>query len=204
MTGCSPTPAQRQAVSRWTASLKSRLRCDATDHREKAVELAKLTSAFPQQGQDQVSSDLRIETFFEALEGMPAWAVREARLQIVNGQTAFGRPWGPGPVEFAELVRGVVKPVQDDLRELAIIEKATALEVEPTATERGFIEQGFEDLKASFGKRSAHRVYEDAMAGLRARAPDVNLDLIPDAPARQGTFSRPSAPLHPKATEAAA
>lgn len=170
--------------------MKSRLFCGATDAKQKAIELAKLTSAFPMQGQDQVSSDLRVETYFDALEGFPAWAIHDARMLVVNGLTAFGRPWGPGPIEFADLVKQVLRPLGDDLRDLSAILLAAPLDHEPPADERARVAQGFDGLRASFNKRSAHQVYEDAMAGLKARAPGVDLDKIPSAPERQGTFRK--------------
>jgi len=95
--------------------LKSRITSGDTDDASKAVTLAKLTAAYPAKGQDQVSSDLRIEAYFEALDDLPAWAAEEARLAIVRGRTDYGKPWGPGPTEFAELVKLVLAPMQRDL-----------------------------------------------------------------------------------------
>ena len=99
-------------------------------------------------GQDQISSDLRVETYFEALDGLPVWAVREAREAIVNGQTAYGRPWGPGPVEFADLVRLILRPIRNDLCQLEAIAAAEPLDSEPPPEERARVAEGFAKLKA--------------------------------------------------------
>lgn len=177
--------------------MKSRLCCGVTDDRIKAVELARLTAAFLQQGQDQVSADLRVEAYFAALDGLPAWAVSEARQRVVNGETAYGRPWGPGPVEFADLVRGVLRPLADDLRDVRTLLRAEAQEIAPPPEEYARVSLGFDDLRASFGGRgTAHHEHEDALSGLARRARENGLELetalagIPDAKERAGTFRR--------------
>lgn len=134
-------------MQQWQTTLRSQVSCGANDARDKAVELAKLTAGFPLQGMDDISSDLRIEMFFEALDGLPAWAVREARLSIVAGRTSFGRPFGPGPIEFADLVRSALLTINDDLRDIGTLLSAPSLDEEATPDERARVKSGFDKLK---------------------------------------------------------
>lgn len=149
MSGFTITPDQRRRLETWQTTLKSRLACGATDTRDKAVELAKLTTAFPTQGQDATSSDLRMEAYFEALSGLPAWAVREARARIIRGETMLDTRFAPTPPQFADLVRLVVKPIKRDLRELVDIARADIEFKEPSKPEHERVITGFEKLKFS-------------------------------------------------------
>lgn len=192
------TDAERRTIRGHISTLRSRLSSSADDDRAKAVELAKLVSAFPQQGQDQISADLRVETYFEALDGLPAWAVARARQEIIGGRTPFGRPWGPGPIEFADLVREMVKPAQDDLRDLETIDQTGPAEREPTDEERERVAAMIDGLKADFGARTRAQMHRSAVDGLTQRAAALGLgadilDAIPDAPERSGTFQRAKA-----------
>lgn len=140
---------------------------------------------------DQVSSDLRIEAYFDALHGIPSWAVKAAREAVVRGDTEFGRPWGPGPVEFAELCRVQVKPLLDDLKQIDTLLLAEPIERAVSENEKARVTAGFAKLKSDLAgkhKRSAHQVYEDAMRGLESRAMEIGVDFrtafdsIPDTP----------------------
>lgn len=147
MSGFTITPDQRRALETWMTTLKSRLRCGATDTRDKAVELAKLTTAFPTQGQDATSSELRIEGYFEALSGLPAWAVADARGRIIRGETMLDARFAPTPPQLADIVRKIVQPLERDLRDLADIARADIEFKEPTNAEHQRVKDGFEKLK---------------------------------------------------------
>lgn len=142
------TEAEMRTIKGHISILSRSLSCGAADDKVKAVEIAKMSMTFPQQGMDDVSLDLRNESYFEALVGLPAWAVAEARRRIVTGSTAFGRPWGPGPIEFADMVRDVLKPVRADLNDLRTIESVDPWH-EPTPEERALIGALMDDLAAS-------------------------------------------------------
>jgi hypothetical protein len=187
--------SERRTIKGHISILKSRLSCGATDDKAKAVELARLVTAFPQQGQDQVSADLRAETYFEALDGLPAWAVAEARRRIVAGSTPFGRPWGPGPIEFSDLVREVVKPVKQDLIDLELIDLAAPPEDMPSEESKQRVAAMVDQFKADLGAKTAATQHRAAVAGLEAKAvalglPSNILDTIPDAPERTGSFRK--------------
>lgn len=164
MSGFTITPDQRRRLEAWMTTLKSRLRCDATDTRDKAVELAKLTTAFPMQGQDATSSELRIEGYFEALAGLPAWAVAEARARIIRGETMLDARFAPTPPQLADIVRMVVKPLECDLRDLADIARADIEFKEPTKPEHDRVMNGFEKLKFDLAKSSSPPSTEAAAA----------------------------------------
>lgn len=195
MTGHTVTEAHRKRLLMWRTTLASRISCDANDNRDKAVELAKLTAAFPQQGQDQLSSDLRVETYFDALNGLPGWAVRQARLRIVNGETEYGRPWGPGPIEFADLVRQQVKPIRDDLQDVDTLLSAEPIDKPPTEAEKARVAAKIEGLKDEFRvKEKAWRT--GTIEALKLRAGELGVDFetafdsISDQPAKSGTFDK--------------
>lgn len=155
MTGVEISPASRRQLQALQTNLKSRLSCGANDARDKAVEIAKLTAGFPMQGMDDVPMELRAGMFFDALDDLPAWAVRETRMNIVAGMTKFGRPFGPGPIEFADLVRVTLKPFRDDQRDLDTLLLAKPITVEPTPAERQRVVDGFAKLKADIAPKSS-------------------------------------------------
>lgn len=166
------TAAERRKIEGHISNLYLWLAPATAGDKAVTASLARLVAAFPQQGQENVSADLRIDAYYAALAGLPAWTVVTAVNDILAGKTAYGRPWGPWPVELGDECRKLLKPVSDDLRGLQGL-LAAEQEWEPSPEERKRVEEGFQHLRASFGGRTAHEVYEDAMAGLRRRA-DAN------------------------------
>jgi hypothetical protein len=134
--------------------LKSRVSSDGSDDADKAVELARLSATYPMQGQAETDADLRAEAYFEALDGLPAWAVGEARRLIVKGDTEFGKPWGPTVTEFADLVRSVVAPVKDDLAAVEQLLAARPIGEQTSPAERARVVSGFDKLKVEIAGRA--------------------------------------------------
>lgn len=88
------------------------------------MELAKLFAAFPAQTQDDGATRLRMEAYFDALADVPAWAVGEARRQIVSGWTTLDTRFAPTPPQLASLARMIVQPYRKALSDLELIQEA--------------------------------------------------------------------------------
>jgi hypothetical protein len=89
---------------------------------------------------------MRIEAYFDALGAAPAWAVREARLQIIRGDTDLDRRFAPTPPQLADIVKTILRPFRDDL---ALLESLGEIEpnVEPRPEERVRVGEGMDELK---------------------------------------------------------
>lgn len=94
-----------------------------------AVVLAKLLAAFPSQSQSESPAAQRIDAYFEALNGLPLWAIDEARKAVIGGRISDLDPrWAPTPPQFARIVEMIMAPHRSALAELARIAVATGLE----------------------------------------------------------------------------
>ncbi len=111
------------------------------------MELARLLACFPSQAQSDTPADLRMEGYFEALSGVPAWAVAEARGRILRGEVTLGHGFCPTPPELARIVQLVLRPMRVDLDDLRKI-LAAANPQEPTPQERRRVVEGFQKLRA--------------------------------------------------------
>ncbi len=121
------------------------------DRREIAVELAKLLACFPSQAQSDSPANLRMEGYFEALSGVPAWAVAEARGRILRAEITLGHNFCPTPPELARAVKLVVQPVRADLDSLRrILAAATSQDV--TVAERDRVAAGWRKLKVDLSE----------------------------------------------------
>lgn len=198
MQGFTLTEDDRRLLSSSRRDLSAWLAVGRADVREKIVTIAKLLAAFPIQGQAAAASDLRADSYIEALAGLPAWAVEHARLRILRNEIPSLNPgFAPSPAELAGVVKVIVKPYMDDLREIDQISMAgEADKPEPTMTERGFVQQGFADLRDHMQQASdraeGKAKPEASDAGLRRRAGELGIDYdtamasIPDARPRIG------------------
>jgi hypothetical protein len=130
--------------------LRRQLSAGPSDRQAIAAELANLFAAFPAQDQSDTPASLRIAAYFDALADAPAWAVRQARLRVVSGEHigSLDTRFAPSPPQFAGVVRGILRPLQDDLADLERISVAVAEHV-PTEAERERVKEGFAKLRAS-------------------------------------------------------
>lgn len=97
------TPEQRPAVLAMIEDLDRRLSVRSVD--QIAVELAKLFSAHPQMQSGDSEAELRSETFLEALEDFPPWAVTAARKRWTSGKvTGANLVFAPAIPQFCKLV----------------------------------------------------------------------------------------------------
>lgn len=167
--------------------MKSRISCGALNRKEVAVELAKLFAAFPAQEQSGGTLDLRMEAYFEALHGIPAWAVQEARLRVIRGEVSTLNPtFSPTPPEFAAAARRIMEPVRGDLARLQAIE-AAAKDSDPSSEERGRVVAQMDALRAEMTRgptQQENRAADEAALRKRLRDlghPESALDEVPNA-----------------------
>ena len=98
MSGWSITDDERSRIAGLIKHHKARMTPQVGDHRLIAVTLAKLMAAFPAQSQSEGPAEQRVEAYFEALGGMPAWAAEEARKAVISGQALeCSTAWAPTP-----------------------------------------------------------------------------------------------------------
>ena len=124
------------------------------DGQAKAVEIAKLTMAFPSQGQEGVPNDLRAGAYFDALDGLPAWAVADARRKVVAGRTPYGDPWAPTPAQLRKLVSEILTPLRGELHVLESIEAAEQ-ESKPSDAERRRVIAQMDQFRAELAGNAA-------------------------------------------------
>lgn len=120
----------------------------SSDRTGMAVELARLLAAFPSQQQSDTPAELRMAAYFEALEGVPAWAVGEARARILRGEVVLDHRFCPTPPELANVVRIVLRPLRADLDDLRKIQAAATGDHTPTEAEKRRVSEGFQRLRA--------------------------------------------------------
>lgn len=165
---------------------------------EIAVEIAKLLAAFPSQDASESPMQLRITAYFEAIAGLPLWAIRDVRVRVVQGMISdFDRRFAPTPPQFADAVRKVVAPTNPFLD----ARRATGQEPEsPLQPRSDRVINGFEDLKQEMASRISGKKPPkwdaNPEAALRQRAAangvdyDTAMSSIPDAKPRTGSFGK--------------
>src|SRR3990167_7572094 len=148
MTGFSISEAEKRRLRAMIAQLQARVSPPPGNSRLLAVSLAKLFAAFPAQAQSDAPVEQRMEAYFEALHGVPAWAVEEARYAIVRGEAVgLNDTWAPTPPQLAKIAKERMKTVQADLNDLILIEQAKPIDVAVSEAERERVNVGFDKLK---------------------------------------------------------
>ena len=165
---------------------------------EIAVEIAKLLAAFPSQDASESPMQLRMAAYFEALAGLPIWAIRDVRVRTVQGMIAgFDQRFAPTPPQFADAVRKTGSPT-NPFRDARRAEGQTAEPPLPPRSSR--IINGFDNLKQEMASRTASnkspRWDANPETALRQRAAANGVDYeaamnsIPDQPANTGKFRK--------------
>lgn len=145
-----------------TSNLKRQLFAEQGDKHAVAGEITKLLAAFPRRDDGTSELTLRVDAYFDAVEGAPLWAVRQARLRVVRGEVgSLDTRFAPAPAQFAGIVRDTLKPLRDDLLDLEKLSEAVA-EYVPTPAEKARVAQGFEDLKRSLPTGKAREAKTEA------------------------------------------
>ena len=190
------TDQQRRAIQNLSNALTSQLCCDATNDKAVLAELLRLFAAFPAGDQSEASTRLRMESYVEALRGIPAWAVSEARRAALRGEAGCDLRFAPTPPQLAALAKARLQNVRDELTMLRRIERAAVEAFEPAPEEHARVSGGFGELLTELGVKSDERLRIEAVQGLEATCrelgiPTATIAKIPDAPERTGTFRRP-------------
>jgi len=170
------------------------LACEQGNDELVAVELARMLAAYPAQKTDDVSAELRMEAYFEALAGVPAWIVAEARLACLRGEGGCDPRFAPTPSQLSGICRDRLRRMADEMAELIRIAEAQPTWEEPSAEERKRVADGFKALRASLGSQKTDVTQESALDALRQRCLDNGIttdaiDALPDAPPRTGSFA---------------
>ena len=190
-----PTATERSAIRNRINALTSRLNSGASNDRALAVEISRLVAAFPAQGQSAAPAELRMEAYFEALDGIPAWTIGAARVAALRGEAGCDPRFAPTPPQLALIARERLQRIRDELAVLRRIDSAVPDGDEPTEEERRRVEEGFSGFLVELGVKTDAWLRSEAEEGLRARCrelgiPSTAIDELPPAPERTGTFRR--------------
>ena len=189
MAGFTMTAEQRRTIERRRSILVKAITAGPDDRPLIGVELAKLLAGFANQDPGLLVA-LRIAAYADAFGNAPAWAVREARLRLMEGRVVlsdWNRSFAPSPVQFGEVVRDVLRSYRDDLADLTAL-AAVEPTLEPSAEEREHVGARMDELaRALSGLRTDREATRRQAAenALRASAvalglPSDTLDRIPD------------------------
>jgi hypothetical protein len=184
-----PTPQQKLAITNRLNVLKSQLSCDATNDQALAVELARMLSAFPAPHADAQSTKLRMQAYFEALDGIPVWAVSAARLAALRGEGDCDPRFAPTPTQIALLAKSRLQNIRDEIALLDKLARAKVESPEPAPDEYERVSRGFADLKALLTPevKDPGPTFADMCA-----AAGVDPDSIQDAPVRAESIRPPA------------
>lgn len=148
MGGFKISPDQHRQIEASISTFRRQLSAGPSERQAIGLELAKLLTAFPIQGQDGISADMRIDAYIDAIGIAPAWAVREARLKVVRGEVPdLNKNFAPTPPAFADIVKAVLRPLRVDLGDLEALGRIEP-DHEPTPEERARVAQAVDDLRA--------------------------------------------------------
>lgn len=148
------------------------------------AELAKLVMALPKQDPG-VGAPILAEAYLDAIGDAPAWAVREARLRFMRGETpGLSQAFAPTPPQFAGLVRHVMAPLRQDLADL---EALVSIEPETDPAEHDRVVAGLDSLRGEMKREApATTSFKSAWDDLERRAaanghdPKTAMDAIKD------------------------
>lgn len=130
-----------------------------------------------------------MEAYFEALDGIPAWAVSDARLAALRGDGGCDPRFAPTPTQLALIARQKLQRVRDEISILTRLRDAAEGYQEPPSDEVDRVSKGFAELKAMLApKREESPLKQfDAMCAEAG----VDPDSIPDAPVKRGNLEPP-------------
>ena len=146
--GLSISESQRRSIEADIVVFRAHLTPQPDNHRRTAIVLAKLLAAFPAQSQSDAPIEQRMEAYFEALHGVPAWAVDRARLDIIAGRAdGLSGVWAPTPPQLAKIARSAMRRDQAILADLERVAAAKPYE-DIDLAERKRVAAGFDKLRA--------------------------------------------------------
>lgn len=119
------------------SSLTSLLSAPPASEDDVAAEVYRLFAGFPSRaGEAETSVELRAEAYMDGLEGVPLWAIRDARKRVMRGEVKGSVTFAPSPPEFAQVARWVVAKTTSLHRTLVALLGAEIEAPEPDDAER--------------------------------------------------------------------
>ncbi len=163
-----PTGIERQAMESRRDELKDAL---APGNPEAiANEVRLLKAGFPNYGVDQVSAQVQVRIYVEALASFPIWAVQEARCRFRDGRNAT--PWRPSEcptsAQMAAECRAIVEPVRDELTPLNdVLDAQTYPEPDPGYEKRlAAVMKWEKDIRPTMAAKEQTKPKEDPQDAL--------------------------------------
>lgn len=152
MQGFKISPEAEQAIRAKSLTLTRRLSSARSDAPSIAGDVARIVQGFPVQNAGSAAvGAIQARNYIEAVASFPAWAVQKARQEIFNGNTAYGRPFGPTPVELRDLVGDILAPHRRDLHRLNGLLLVAKQMAEPDPEVKEMVEDGFDSLALELG-----------------------------------------------------
>lgn len=159
-----PTSAERADIERYLAGLRTLLaqipRVDARWGQEMLVHIGKMLCLKPPRA-NEIGIEIIAEAYLEALDDVPAWAVRDAVRRWNSGRCglnprgeAFDYRWPPSPAELRRIALDVVWPLSRQHADLQRLLNAEQLE-EFDEEHRCLMRKRLEELLQELKRRSA-------------------------------------------------
>lgn len=124
--------------------------------RELGAAVMKLLVNYPQDGASEAVLTARAETWIEALDGLPAWAVDAARRKWMRGEVEGVNPdFAPKPPRLRQIAVDLMGPVHERRNRLTLLLKAEP-EAEVPADERARVAAKFAEFKAELVRAAAN------------------------------------------------
>lgn len=123
--------------------------------REIGAAVAVLLANYPADGASAAVEAARAQSWAEALEGLPAWAVDAARRKWMRGEVEGVNPdFPPKPPRFRQLAVAMLAPVHERRSRLALVLKAVP-EPEVPADERERVARRLDEFHAELARTVA-------------------------------------------------
>ncbi|WP_375458874.1 hypothetical protein [uncultured Enterovirga sp.] len=123
--------------------------------RDIGAAIATLLANYPADNASPAVERARAQSWAEALEGLPAWAVDKARRKWMRGEVAGVNPdFAPKPPRFRQIVVDVLSPVYERRNRLAMLLKAE-VEREIPEDERERVSERLAAFRVELSKTAA-------------------------------------------------
>ena len=141
---------QRREVSAMVADCERSLAPAA--RREIGSAVMRLLADYPADGASAAIEDARSANWIEALEGLPAWAIDEARRRWVRGQVPGVNPdFAPKPARIRQIATAAMSPVYERRSKLTLLLRAVPDERPVSDEERARVAEKFRQFQHELG-----------------------------------------------------
>lgn len=163
-----PTGTERQVMEARRNELKDALQ--SGDPSKIKTEIEWLKAGFPSYGVDDMSAQVQVGIYVEALAKFPVWAVHEARCRFRDGRNVT--PWRssecPTSAQMAAECRAIVEPVRDELTPLNdVLDAQTYPEPDPGYAKRlAAVMKWEQEIRPGMAAKEQGKPQEDPQAAL--------------------------------------